>query len=65
MLNLDAPADAARLASFVPTPNGGENVPLAWLFTADRSGSRHIVLTVETLLALTLCLLVIRTVAQF
>jgi hypothetical protein len=40
-------------------------VPLAWLFTADRSGSRHVVLTVEALLALMLCLLVIRTVALF
>jgi hypothetical protein len=31
----------------------------------DRSGSRHLVLGVETLLALMMCLLLVRTLSQF
>lgn len=34
------------------------------LLTGDRLGSRHLMLGVETLLALTLCLLVLRAVVQ-
>ncbi len=36
-----------------------------WISTGDRLGSRHLTLGVETLLALTLCLLVLRAVTQF
>ena len=35
------------------------------MLTGNRLGSRHLVFGVETLLALTLCLLVARAVAQF
>jgi len=34
------------------------------LFTTNRLGSRHLVLGVETLLAMTLCLLVVRAITQ-
>ena len=36
-----------------------------WSLTRDRFGSHHLALGAETLLALTLCLLVVRAVTQF
>jgi hypothetical protein len=41
------------------------NMRVFALLTGNRLGSRHLVFGVETLLALTLCLLVARAVAQF
>jgi hypothetical protein len=37
---------------------------LFWSLASDRLGSRHLMFGVETLLALTLCLLVLQTVTQ-
>lgn len=37
---------------------------LILFLTGERLGSRHLMLGVETALAMTLCLLIIRTVAQ-
>lgn len=38
---------------------------LVWFLTGDRLGSRHLMPGIETLLALTLCLLVVRAVIQY
>ena len=38
---------------------------LFWSLASDRLGSRHLMLGAETLLALTVCLLVVRAVTQF
>jgi hypothetical protein len=40
------------------------NMRLFWSLASDRLGSRHLMFGVETLLALTLCLLVLQTVTQ-
>jgi hypothetical protein len=45
--------------------NEGDNMRVFALLTGNRLGSRHLVLGVEMMLALTLVLLVARAVAQF
>ena len=45
--------------------NEGDNMRVFALLTGNRLGSHHLILAVETLMALTLVLLVARAVAQF
>ena len=50
---------------FIEKANGGNSMRLTGFFTAARLGSRHVALGVETALAMTLCLLVLRALTQF
>jgi hypothetical protein len=54
----------AGLAAHYRLTKRRENMRLIWLLTGDRLASRHLMLGVETLLALTLCLVVLRTVTH-
>ena len=51
-------------ASCPGRPSRKEQMRLYSLLTTNRLGSRHFALGVETLLAYTLCMLVLRAVAQ-
>jgi hypothetical protein len=65
MLLLGEPdADGAR-GSSLRQRTEENSMRLTGFFTAARLGSRHVALGVETALAMTLCLLVLRALTQF
>jgi len=56
----------AGLAALTQTAERGENdMRLFWFLTGDRLGSRQLMFGIETVLALTLFLLVVRAVTSY